>query len=334
VEPEKHKEGHVWHSIGYPMDFQTYGGSFLYHMEENKVCIGYVVALDYENPHMNIYQEFQKFKQHPAVRPLLEGGECLQYGARTLNEGGLQSMPKLDFPGGVLVGCAAGMLNVPKIKGSHTALKSGMLAGEAVFNAMTACEEEEQGSEPLDLSGYPEALKASWIHDELYKARNIRPGFHGGLLPGLINAGVDTYLFRGNAPWTLRHKRADHESLKPASECPEIEYPKPDGKISFDINTSVYRSGTNHDHDQPAHLRLRDESVPMKINYAEYKGPEGRFCPARVYEYVEDEETKEMKLTINAQNCLHCKACDIKDPTQNINWTVPEGGGGPAYSMM
>ena len=327
ITSEKHQPGHIEHSIGYPLDMSTYGGSFLYHMTDERVALGYVVALDYKNPYLSPYNEFQRFKDHPSVRPLLEGGQVLEYGARTLNEGGIQSVPKLEFPGGALIGCTAGFLNVPKIKGTHTAQKSGMIAAEAVFHNLT------KGEEVTD--GYEQKLKQSWVWSELTAVRNIRPGFKYGLLPGLANAALETYITRGKSPWTLKHGEPDHEATGNAKDYKPIEYPKPDGEVTFDILTSVARSGTNHDHDEPCHLVLQDEQVPQSLNLPQYDGPEGRYCPARVYEYVDkegDANSTELQLQINSQNCLHCKACDIKDPSQNINWTVPQGGGGPKYS--
>jgi len=327
VDPDRHVPGRVWHSVGYPLDFATYGGGFLYHMEDRKVTLGLVVGLDYRNPYLSPFQEFQKFKAHPKIRAVLEGGQCVQYGARTLVEGGIQSLPRMAFPGGALLGCAAGTLNAQKIKGTHTAMKSGMLAAEAVHAALAA--------DSADFSAYDTAFRASWAGRELQAARNFRPGFRRGLVVGALNAGLEGFVLRGRAPWTLRHTHADHEALGAASEHAPIQYPKPDGEVTFDLPTSLFRSGTNHDHHQPAHLRLRDTGVPERTNLAVYDGPEQRFCPAGVYEYLEDAEREGRKcLQINAQNCLHCKACDIKDPTQNIRWTVPEGGGGPAYTIM
>lgn len=330
VAPQKHSPGTVWHSVGWPLDSGTYGGSFLYHMDENRVALGFVVGLDYKNPYLSPYEEFQRFKQHPAVRPLLEGGSVLQYGARTLNEGGLQSVPRLEFPGGALVGCAAGFLNVPKIKGTHTAMKSGMLAAEAALDALEA---DAGTGDPLNLDGYEAALKASWVWEELSRERNVRPGFaRWGLWGGIANAALEAYVLRGNAPWTLRHAHPDHTALEPAERHAPIAYPRADGEVSFDILDSVSRSSTNHDHDQPTHLRLRDPAVARAVNLARFAGPEGRYCPAKVYEWVEGDDGQQ-SLAINAQNCLHCKACDIKDPTQNIQWTAPEGGGGPGYTL-
>jgi len=294
-----------------------------------------VTGLDYANPTLSPFQEFQQFKRHPAVAALLRGGTCLQYGARSLVEGGFQSIPALSFPGGALVGDSAGFLNVPKIKGTHTAMKSGMLAAEAAFKAHRA-REAAAVARPADLSSYEDAVRTSWIHSELHGVRNVRPGFShfGGLWGGVAHAAVDTYLLRGRAPWTLHHRRSDNEALRPLEECTPIEYPRPDGELTFDIPTSLHRSGTNHDHDQPPHLRLRNAKVPLAVNLPIYGGPEARYCPAGVYEYVADETSGRQQLQINAQNCLHCKACDIKDPNQNIQWTTPEGGGGPAYTLM
>ncbi|MFN7184921.1 MAG: electron transfer flavoprotein-ubiquinone oxidoreductase [Alphaproteobacteria bacterium] len=318
VAPEHHQPGRVEHTVGWPMDAGTYGGSFIYHLEDCQVAVGYVVGLDYENPYLDPFREFQRFKTHPKIRTLFEGGKRIAYGARALNEGGYQSIPKLTFPGGALIGCSAGFLNVPKIKGTHTAMYSGMMAAEA----FTAGE----------LAGYETALKNSWVYDELYKVRNIRPAFRFGLWAGLCYAALDTYLFFGRAPWTLKHHKPDHACLKPATECRKIDYPAPDSRVSFDRLSSVYLSNTNHEEDQPAHLTLKDASVPVAVDLAVYAGPEQRYCPAGVYEFVE--ETGKRRLQINAQNCVHCKTCDIKDPTQNIVWVTPEGGGGPNYPNM
>ena len=326
VEPANHKQGLVIHTVGWPLDSRTYGGSFLYHLEDNQVAVGFVVGLDYRNPHLSPYDEFQRFKTHPAIRPTFEGGRRVAYGARALNEGGYQSIPKLTFPGGMLIGDGAGFLNVPKIKGSHTAMKSGMTAAEAVFEALRSGKDGE-------LTDYPERLKQTWLWSELHRVRNIRPSFRWGLWGGFLYAGLDTYLLRGRAPWTLHHHN-DHQSLKKADECPKIDYPKPDGKITFDKLSSVYLSGTNHEENQPAHLKLKDTSVPIEINLKDYDAPEQRFCPAGVYEIVRNDDGSDPHLQINAQNCVHCKTCDIKDLTQNINWVVPEGGGGPNYPNM
>ncbi|HYG85395.1 MAG TPA: electron transfer flavoprotein-ubiquinone oxidoreductase [Azospirillum sp.] len=325
VDPAKSQPGLIVHTVGWPLDARTYGGSFLYHLEGNLVSVGFVVGLDYENPHLSPFEEFQRFKTHPAVRAHLEGGRRISYGARALSEGGFQSIPKLTFPGGLLVGDTAGFLNVPKIKGSHTAMKSGMVAADAVAGHLTG------GSNADEVTGYPEALKRSWLWDELHRVRNIRPGFRKGLWVGMANGALETYLFRGKAPWTLKHHE-DHAALKPASEAKPIAYPKPDGVLSFDRLSSVYLSNTNHEEDQPVHLRLKDDGVPIRMNLARFGAPETRYCPAGVYEIVEAAEGP--RLQINAQNCVHCKTCDIKDPTQNITWTVPEGGGGPNYPGM
>ena len=327
IEPEKAKPGMVWHSVGWPLSTDTYGGSFLYHLNGNQVAVGYVVGLDYKNPHLSPFEEFQRFKTHPAVRSVFEGGRRVSYGARALNEGGFQSVPKLTFPGGCLVGCTAGFLNVPKIKGTHTAMKSGMLAAEAVFDMLGT---ETPAAEP---ASYGEKIEASWLWAELYKVRNIRPAFSKGLWLGMGYAALDTYLLRGKAPWTFHH-HADHSALKPASEAPVIPYPKPDNIVSFDRNSSVYLSGTNHEENQPAHLQLKDASVPIEHNLALYDAPEQRYCPAGVYEIVREDDGTNPRLQINAQNCVHCKTCDIKDPTQNIRWVTPEGGGGPNYPNM
>ena len=330
VKPEHHKPGKVVHTAGWPMDAQTYGGSFLYHLEDNQIAVGFVTGLDYENPYLNPFEEMQRFKTHPAVRGIFEGGRRIAYGARAIVEGGFQSIPKLIFPGGALIGDTAGFLNVPKIKGSHTAMKSGMTAAEAVFDALA------HGTPPAEVTEYPVRLKKTWLWAELHAVRNIRPSFHWGLLGGFVYSAIDTVLLRGRAPWTLRN-RADHTALKPAQDCTPIAYPKPDGKLTFDRLSSVFISNTNHEENQPAHLKLKDAAVPVAVNLALYDGPEARFCPAGVYEFVEtapNEEGGGKRLQINAQNCVHCKTCDIKDPTQNIDWVVPEGGGGPNYPNM
>ncbi|MEO1190551.1 MAG: electron transfer flavoprotein-ubiquinone oxidoreductase [Pseudomonadota bacterium] len=328
LDPAKHKEGLVLHTSGWPMDDKTWGGSFIYHLDNNQAYVGYVIGLDYQNPHLSPYDEFQRFKMHPKIRPMLEGGKRLAYGARALNEGGLQSIPKLTFPGGALIGCSAGFLNVPKIKGSHTAMKTGMLAAEAVVAALA-----EGDNRPAELTAYPEAFKNSWVYDELYRARNLRPAAaRYGMKIGMALGGLDMKLLGGKAPWTFHIKHADHECLKPADSMPKIDYPKPDGIVSFDKNSSVFLSNTNHEEDQPAHLTLKDASVPVNINLAQYDEPAQRYCPAGVYEIVTEESGP--RLQINAQNCVHCKTCDIKDPTQNIVWVTPEGGGGPNYPNM
>nr|WP_207384497.1 electron transfer flavoprotein-ubiquinone oxidoreductase [Legionella impletisoli] len=326
VSPEKHRLGEVVHTLGWPLDHQTYGGSFIYHFSEHRVSIGFVVGLDYQNPWLNPFSEMQRFKTHPFIRSLLEDGERIEYGARALSEGGWQSLPKLTFPGGALIGDAAGFLNVPKIKGIHTAIKSAMVAAEVCFNALN-----ESSDEVFELKNYQQTLQQSWLGDELYKVRNIRPGFKYGLLPGLINAAFETYITRGHSPWTLSN-HADHLTLKPAKECKEIHYPKPDGVLTFDRLSSVYLSNTFHEENQPPHLKLRDKSLAIDVNYKIYASPETHYCPAAVYEIVQEESGP--RLQINAQNCIHCKTCDIKDPRQNIVWFAPEGGGGPNYIGM
>ena len=331
IDPAKHKPGFVMHTAGWPMDKKTWGGSFLYHLENNQVSIGFVIGLDYENPHLFPFEEMQRFKTHPKVREFLEGGKRVSYGARALNEGGLQSIPKLIFPGGALIGCSAGFLNVPKIKGSHNAMKTGMLAAEAAFEALTSGGE----THPPVLDAYPEKFKSSWVYEELHKARNFKPSFSKwGLFGSMIYGGLDLKVLGGKAPWTFHHNHHDHECLKPASEMPRISYPKPDGVLTFDRNSSVYLSNTNHEEDQPVHLTLKDASIPVAHNLAVYDAPEQRYCPAGVYEIVRDDDGTNPRLQINAQNCVHCKTCDIKDPSQNINWVTPEGGGGPNYPNM
>ncbi|WP_193185102.1 electron transfer flavoprotein-ubiquinone oxidoreductase [Nisaea sediminum] len=327
VDPAVHQEGLVLHTVGWPIDGGTYGGSFLYHLENNQVAVGYVIGLDYENPHLSPFEEFQRYKTHPKIRPFFEGGRRISYGARAINEGGFQSIPKITFPGGAILGCSAGFLNVPKIKGSHTAMKSGMTAAEALFDAM-----KDGAGAGLEIADYRARMEKSWVWDELKAVRNIRPGFKAGFLMGMANAGIET-LFKGKSPWTLHHHH-DHESLKPADHCEKIDYPKPDGKVSFDRLSSVFLSNTNHEENQPAHLTLKDPSIPVQHNLALYDAPEQRYCPAGVYEIVRDDDGSNPRLQINAQNCVHCKTCDIKDPTQNINWVVPEGGGGPNYPNM
>ncbi len=329
VDPEKHRQGLVLHTAGWPLDNATYGGSFLYHLENNQVAVGFVVGLDYANPYLNPYEEFQRFKTHPRIRPVFEGGRRVSYGARALNEGGLQSLPKMVFPGGLLIGCEAGTLNTPKIKGTHTAMKSGMVAAETVFEALSG-----ESAAPATLSAFEDAFRSCWVWDELHAARNVRPGFKWGLIGGTLNAGIDQVVLRGRAPWTLRHGHADHETLRKAADCQPIDYPPPDGEVSFDRLTSVSFSATNHEEDQPAHLTLKDANVPIAVNLADYDAPEQRYCPAGVYEIVRDSENAPPRLQINAQNCVHCKTCDIKDPTQNIVWVTPEGGGGPNYPNM
>jgi len=331
VNPEVHKEGSTLHTIGWPLKSDTYGGSFLYHNENNQVAIGFVVGLDYRNPYLSPFEEFQRFKNHPSIRPIFEGGTRVAYGARALSEGGFQSIPKLTFPGGLLIGDSAGFLNVPKVKGTHTSMKSAMVAAEAVFALLPAEHDEENPGPAMEATAYPQQLSKSWLWSELHGVRNIRPGFHKGLWLGLINAALETYIFRGKAPWTLGH-HADHQQIGHKNDYTKIEYPKPDGKVSFDRNSSVFLSGTFHDENQPAHLRLRNDSVPVELNLEKYDAPEQRYCPAGVYEIVQIDN--QPALQINAQNCVHCKTCDIKDPSQNIHWVVPEGGGGPTYPNM
>ncbi len=326
IDPKKHHQGKIVHTIGWPLNSETYGGSFLYHLENNQVAVGFVTGLDYKNPHLSPFEEFQRFKTHPVMRPTFEGGRRIAYGARALNEGGFQSIPQLVCPGGAIIGCAAGFLNVPKIKGSHNAMKTGMIAAEAAFKNLS-------GADSKVLTDYPTLLKKSWVWDELYRVRNIRPSFRWGLWIGLLYSALDSFVFRGKAPWTFK-QHADHTALLPAAQAPKIEYPKPDGEVSFDRLSSVYISNTNHEEDQPVHLKLEDTSVPISVNFEIYDSPEQRYCPAGVYEIVEDADDKGPRLQINAQNCVHCKTCDIKDPKQNINWVVPEGGDGPNYPNM
>lgn len=320
VDPTKHKLGLVEHAIGWPMDDETYGGAFIYHAEDNQVFVGYVIGLDYKNPYLSPFDEFQRFKTHPKIRDLFDGGKRIAYGARALNEGGWQAVPSLIFPGGALIGCGAGFVNVPKIKGSHTAMKSGMLAAEGVVNFLRTGE-----------NTYNAALEQSWIADELKAVRNIRPGFRWGLLPGLINAAIETYITRGKSPWTLKNHK-DHESLTLAKKSKKLDYPKPDGKITFDRLSSVYLCNTSHDENQPIHLKLLKPELAIERNYNLYDSPEQRYCPAAVYEIVKTDS--EPYLQINAANCIHCKTCDIKDPMQNIQWVTPEGGSGPNYGAM
>ena len=326
VKPERHQPGLVLHTAGWPLGFDTYGGSFLYHLEDRQVAVGFVVGLGYENPYLSPYEEFQLFKTHPSIRGFFEGGKRICYGARAIAAGGLQSLPKLVFPGGALIGDDAGFLNAARIKGSHGAIKSGMLAAEAAQAALAA------GRKGDELAAYPEAFRQSWLHEELHRARNFKPWMSKGLLTGSLMFGIDQVLLRGRAPWTLHHAYADHESLDPKAKAKPIRYPKPDGVLTFDKLSSVFISNTNHNEDQPSHLTLKDPAVPVRINLAVFGGPEQRYCPAGVYEFV-DLETKP-RLQINAQNCVHCKTCDIKDPTQNIVWVAPEGGGGPNYPNM
>jgi len=331
VDPARHEPGLVVHTAGWPLDSATYGGSFLYHMAENRVAVGYVVGLGYTNPWLSPYGEFQRYKTHPAIRTTFEGGRRLAYGARAITAGGLQSLPELVFPGGALIGCDAGFLNTSRIKGSHAAIKSGMLAAESAFEAVSSARSHDV------LTSYPQAFKASWLHDELHRARNFKPAMSKGLWMGALMVGIDQKLLGGKALWTLHHDHADHETLRPAAECERITYPKPDGVLTFDRLSSVFLSNTNHEENQPIHLTLKDAGVPVALNLAKFGGPEARYCPAGVYEYVDaagnsiDAPADGARLQINAQNCVHCKTCDIKDPSQNIVWVTPEGGGGPTY---
>jgi electron-transferring-flavoprotein dehydrogenase len=326
IAPAKHQPGLVIHTAGWPLGSDTYGGSFLYHAENNQVAIGFVVGLGYTNPYLSPYEEFQRYKTHPAIRSFLEGGKRVAYGARAITAGGLQSLPELVFPGGCLIGDDAGFLNASRIKGSHCAIKSGMLAAEAAQAALAA------GRAGDSLTAYPEAFRQSWLFDELYRARNFKPWMSKGLYTGSLMVGIDQLVFGGKAPWTLHHDHADNETLSKKTEAGEIKYPKPDGVISFDRLTNVSFSATNHSEDQPIHLTLKDASVPVNVNLEQYAGPEQRYCPAGVYEFINTDSNP--KLQINAQNCVHCKTCDIKDPTQNIVWVTPEGGGGPNYPNM
>ncbi|EJC64865.1 electron transfer flavoprotein-ubiquinone oxidoreductase [Alcaligenes faecalis subsp. faecalis NCIB 8687] len=327
VDPSQSQPGLVIHTAGWPLDSDTYGGSFLYHLDNNLVMVGMVVGLDYANPWLSPFEEFQRYKTHPALRATFEGGKRIAYGARSLTAGGLLALPKLSFPGGVLVGCDAGFLNASRIKGSHAAIKSGSLAAEAAFDALQA------GRKQDELSQYAEKFKQSWLHEELNKARNFKQWFKKGRSIASVMTFVEQGLLKGKMPWTLRNNKPDHACLQPAAECARIDYPKPDGKITFDRLSSVFISNTNHEEDEPVHLTLKDPSVPVAINLARYGGPEARFCPAGVYEFIKT-ETGDDKLQINAQNCVHCKTCDIKDPTQNIVWVPPQGGEGPVYNGM
>jgi len=343
IDESKHTPGKVVHTLGWPLDTQTYGGSFLYHMlgadGEPLVLVGFVVGLDYGNPYLSPYQEFQRWKTHPSIAEVLEGGDCISYGARCINEGGLQSIPKLTFPGGMLIGCSAGFVNVPKVKGSHTAMKSGILAAESIFETVSAAplahEEGLGDAANTEIPEYEANMKASWVWDELSGVRNVHPSFKKGLWLGMAYSGLDQFVLRGKAPWTFRNDKPDSQKTKKASECQQIEYPKPDGTLSFDLLTNLTRSNTGHEHDQPAHLRVKPElaDAPVDLSFAEFAAPETRFCPAKVYEYSGVEEGKP-QLVINAQNCVHCKCCSIKMPGEYIDWTVPEGGGGPNYGNM
>ena len=323
VNEKQHDEGLVMHTAGWPLDNQTYGGSFMYHAENKQIFLGYVIGLDYKNPHLSPFDEFQRFKTHPSIKKYLDGGKRISYGARALIEGGLQSLPQMYMPGALLVGCDAGTLNMPKIKGSHTAMKSGMIAAETIF-------EHLKNKKPLSI--YEDKFKNSWVYEELYAARNVKPSFNWGLILGIIFTGIDQILFRGKLPFTLKHKHADHEALLPADKMPKIEYPKPDNIITFDKTSSVYLTGTNHTDNQPIHLHLKNPDLPISFNIDKYDEPAQRYCPAGVYEVQKENEI--LKFVINSQNCIHCKTCDIKEPSQNINWVTPEGGGGPKYGNM
>jgi len=327
IRPEHHKPGLVVHTAGWPLSHDTYGGSFLYHMENNQVAVGLVVGLGYSNPYLSPFEEFQRYKTHPAIRPFFEGGRRIGYGARAITAGGFQALPKLVFPGGCTIGDDAGFLNGARIKGSHTAIKSGMLAAEALVPALA------NGRSRDELDAYPSAYRSSWMYDELYRARNFKPWMSGNMLFGTLMFGIDQQVFRGRAPWTL-HLKADHTKLKKAAECTPIEYPKPDGVLTFDRLSSVFLSNTNHEENQPAHLTLKDAAIPIKVNLELYDAPETRYCPAGVYEIARDADGGNPRLQINAANCVHCKTCDIKDPTQNIVWVAPQGGEGPVYSGM
>jgi electron-transferring-flavoprotein dehydrogenase len=323
ISPENHSLGKVSHSVGWPLSNDIYGGSFCYHAENNQIYLGYVIGLDYKNPYLSPYDEFQQFKTHPDVKKLLQGGKRISYGARALIEGGLQSLPQMHMPGALLIGCDAGTLNMPKIKGSHTAMKSGIIAAEVIENHISKNE---------DLSSYEDKFKNSWVYKELHQARNVKPSFQWGLIPAMIFTGIDQKLFGGKLPFTLQHKHADHETLIPAKDAKKITYPKYDGVFTFDKPSSVYLSGTNHADDQPCHLLLNDKDLSTTYTIEEYDEPAQRYCPAGVYEVEFDEEIQKKVLKINSQNCIHCKTCDIKEPSQNIEWVTPEGGGGPIYS--
>lgn len=335
IDPKRHQAGFVLHTAGWPLNNSTYGGGFLYHMEDNKVTLGFITGLDYANPYLSPFEEMQRWKTHPNIRWYLEGDEAkgiqpakrIGYGARAITAGGLSSLPKLVFPGGALVGCDAGFLNVSRIKGSHAAIKSGMLAADAAFDALQA------GRSHDELTAYPVAFEASWLQKELHKARNFKPWFKKGLVTATLMNGIEQFVLKGHIPWTLHRDKPDHSYLKPAAECQPIVYPKPDGALTFDRLSSVFISNTNHAENQPAHLTLKDASVPVNLNLAQFAGPEQRYCPAGVYEFVKNDDGSD-RLQINAQNCVHCKTCDIKDPSQNIIWITPEGGGGPNYSGM
>ena len=323
IDEKNHTEGLVMHTAGWPLDNNTYGGSFMYHAENKQVFLGYVIGLDYQNPHLSPFDEFQRFKTHPDIKKIIEGGKRISYGARALIEGGIQSLPQMFMPGALLVGCDAGTLNMPKIKGSHTAMKSGMIAAETIYEHLT---------KNLNLSTYEQKFKESWVYKELHEARNVKPSFSWGLILGILFTGIDQILFRGKLPFTLKHKHADHEALKPADKMPKIDYPKPDNVITFDKTSSVYLTGTIHDDNQPVHLKLKDPDLPIKYTLEKFDEPAQRYCPAGVYEVQEVNSVQ--KFVINAQKCINCKTFDIKEPTQNITWVTPEGGGGPKYGNM
>lgn len=325
VSENQHQEGLVIHTAGWPLDNKTYGGSFVYHAEKKQIYIGYVIGLDYQNPHLSPFDEFQRFKTHPAIRKMLEGGKRVAYGARALIEGGVQSLPKMFMPGALLIGCNAGTLNMPKIKGSHTAMKSGIIAAETIV---------EHIKNNSDLSIYETKFKKSWAFKELHAARNVKPSFGWGLFLAILFTGLDQILFRGKLPFTLRHKHSDHETLKPANQMPKINYPNPDGKLTFDKTSSVYLTGTNHTENQPIHLKLKDQELPIKYTLDKFDEPAQRYCPVGVYEVQRDQQNLNPKFVINSQNCIHCKTCDIKEPSQNITWVTPEGNGGPRYGNM
>jgi len=327
VDPAQSRPGLVVHTAGWPLDADTYGGSFLYHLDNNLVAVGMVIGLDYANPWLSPFDEFQRYKTHPAIRGTFEGGKRIAYGARAITAGGLLSLPKLVFPGGAMMGCEAGFLNASRIKGSHAAIKTGKLAAEAAFEALAADRRQDE------LSAYPAAFEQSWLHAELNKARNFKQWFKKGRTVATVMTGVEQWLLKGNIPWTIHRTKPDHACLQPASQCARIDYPKPDGKLTFDKLSSVFISNTNHEENQPVHLTLKDASVPVSVNLAQYGGPESRYCPAGVYEFIKDDHGAD-RLQINAQNCVHCKTCDIKDPTQNIVWVAPQGGEGPVYSGM
>ena len=325
IKKENHSEGLVMHTTGWPLDKKTYGGSFCYHAENNQIFIGYVIGLDYQNPYLSPFDEFQRFKTHPKIRKVLKDGKRIAYGARALIEGGIQSLPKMHMPGALLIGCDAGTLNMPKIKGSHTAMKSGIIAAETIIEYL---------NKKNDLSAYEVNFKNSWVYEELYSARNVKPSFRWGSYIATIFTGIDQIIFRGKLPFTLNHLHEDHKTLKKASENQKIDYPKPDGIITFDKTSSVYLTGTNHTENQPVHLKLNDKNLPISFTLSEFDEPAQRYCPVGVYEVQYDQMDQNPKFVINSQNCIHCKTCDIKEPSQNITWVSPEGGGGPNYSNM